>query len=225
MENLPAYIDWVFILTVVLAVLLFYKATDNSKVTLIILTVLVVVQSIVSVTGFYKVTNPAPPRFVMLLLPPVLLIALLFATNKGRWFIDRLDIKLLTIFHIIRVPVEMVLFWLYLHKAVPKLITFEGGNFDIFSGLTAPFIYYFGFVKQRISRGLIIAWNFVCLALLINVVVHAVLSAPLPLQEFAFDQPNIAILYFPFVLLPGCLVPLVLLCHLAAVRQLVRGGE
>ena len=131
-----------------------------------------------------------------------------------------MNIKTLTVFHIIRVPVELVLFWLFLHKAVPKLLTFEGGNFDIFSGLTAPFIYYFGFVKKQIKRSFVIAWNFICLLLLINVVVHAVLSTPSPLQKFAFDQPNIAILYLPFILLPGCLVPLVLLCHLAVLKQL-----
>jgi hypothetical protein len=38
---------------------------------------------------------------------------------------------------------------------------------------------------------------------------------------FAFDQPNIAVLYFPFNWLPSCIVPLVLLSHLAAIRQLL----
>jgi hypothetical protein len=58
-------------------------------------------------------------------------------------------------------------------------------------------------------------WNWICLALLLNIVVRAVLSAPSPIQQFAFDQPNIAILHFPFVFLPGFIVPAVLFCHLA----------
>ncbi|MEO6499519.1 MAG: hypothetical protein ABIN95_10915 [Mucilaginibacter sp.] len=64
-------------------------------------------------------------------------------------------------------------------------------------------------------------WNFICLALLLNVVAHALLSAPFRFQQMAFEQPNVAILYFPFIWLPGFIVPAVLLCHLSAIRQLI----
>ena len=69
---------------------------------------------------------------------------------------------------------------------------------------------------------MILLWNFIALVLLINIVVNAVLSAPFPFQQFAFDQPNIAVLYFPFVLLPAFIVPIVLFGHLVSIRQLVR---
>ena len=68
---------------------------------------------------------------------------------------------------------------------------------------------------------MIIAWNVICLALLFNIVFTAVFSVQSPFQQFAFDQPNIAVLYFPFIWLPCCIVPLVLLSHLAAIRQIV----
>ena len=101
-------------------------------------------------------------------------------------------------------------------------MTFEGRNFDIISGITAPIIYYFFFVKNSWRKSLLLAWNFICLALLLNIVITAVLSVPTAFQQFAFDQPNIAILYFPFNLLPAVVVPLVLLSHLAAIRQLLK---
>ena len=104
-------------------------------------------------------------------------------------------------------------------------MTFEGRNFDILAGLTAPLVYYFGFIKPRLSRKTMLAWNFICLLLLINIIVNAVLSAPFPFQQFAFDQPNIAVLYFPFIWLPCCVVPLVLFAHLAAIRQLAKNRE
>jgi hypothetical protein len=66
-----------------------------------------------------------------------------------------------------------------------------------------------------------LVWNFICLGLLFNIVVHAVLSAPLPFQQLAFDQPNVAILYFPYVWLPAFIVPVVLLSHLVAIRKLI----
>ena len=221
MENLPIYISVVFGLTTILTIALFYKSTDHSKITLAILLTWLTIQTFIGLSGFYTVTDTIPPRFLLLFLPPVLFIICLFVTAKGRHYIDSLDIKTLTILHTIRIPVEIVLFWLFIHKAVPQLATFEGRNFDVLSGLTAPIIFYFGFIKNIINTKIILLWNFICLGLLINIVVNAVLSAPFPFQQFAFDQPNIAVLYFPFNWLPSCVVPLVLLSHLATIRQLL----
>jgi hypothetical protein len=227
MENVPFFISVVFGLTVLLTMLLFYKATNHSKITLGVLLAWIILQSIVGISGFYTVSNTTPPRFLLLVFPPVLFIVILFITKAGMGYVDSLNIKTLTLLHIIRIPVEIGLFLLFLHKAVPKIITFEGGNVDILSGLTAPFVYYFGFVKKRLGKSVIIAWNIICLAFLINVVARAILSAPFPFQKFAFDQPNIAILYFPFILLPGLIVPLVMFSHLVAIRRLVKnsGGK
>jgi hypothetical protein len=225
MENLPTYISIVFGLTTILAVGLFYKATNNSKITLLILLTWLALQTFIGLSGFYKVTDTIPPRFLLLVLPPILFIIGLFATSKGRQFIDSLDIKTLTILHTVRIPVEIVLFWLFINKTVPEIMTFEGRNFDILSGLTAPIIFYFGFVRKQLDRKIILLWNFICLGLLINIVANAVLSAPFPFQKFAFDQPNIAVLYFPFNWLPSCVVPLVLLSHLATIRQLLNDGR
>jgi len=225
MENLPTYISLVFILTTIFTVLLFYKATNNSKATLIILFTWLALQTIIGMSGFYTVTDTIPPRFSLLVLPPLLSIIALFATANGRRYIDSLDVKTLTILHTIRIPVEIVLFWLFINKTVPELMTFEGRNFDILAGLTAPIIFYFGFIKKRLNKKIILVWNVICLGLLVNIVVNAVLSVPFPFQKFAFDQPNIAVLYFPFNWLPGCVVPLVLLSHLATIRQLLNGEK
>ena len=138
---------------------------------------------------------------------------------------DNLDLKILTILHVIRIPVEVVLFWLFIHKGVPELMTFEGRNFDILSGLTSPLVYYFGFIKKRLNNKSLILWNLACLALLFNIVLNAVFSAPSPFQKFAFDQPNIAVLHFPFVWLPAFVVPVVLLAHLVSIRQLLIGRK
>jgi hypothetical protein len=154
-------------------------------------------------------------------LPPLITILIIFNTKAGKHFIDGLNIKTLTIFHIIRIPVELALYGLFLHHAVPGLMTFEGRNFDVLSGLSAPIVYYFGFVQKKLSEMAILIWNFICLALLLNIVVNALLSAPGPLQHFAFEQPNIAVLYFPFVLLPSVLVPMVLFAHLITIRRLL----
>ena len=121
-----------------------------------------------------------------------------------------------------RVPVELVLLGLFLYRAVPQLMTFEGRNWDILSGLSAPLLYYLVFRSRRLGPKALMLWNIGCLGLLLNVVLIALLSVPSPIQRLAFEQPNVAVLHFPFVWLPGCVVPVVLLAHVAAIRQLTR---
>ncbi|MDB5090471.1 MAG: hypothetical protein JWR09_4465 [Mucilaginibacter sp.] len=222
MEHLPIYISIVFVLTTILTIGLLYKATNYSKPVIIITIIWLALQAVISLSGFYTVTNVFPPRLALLLMPPIIFIITLFIIKKGRLLIDGFDVKTLTLLHIVRIPVELTLYLLFLHKLVPGIITFEGRNFDILCGLTAPIVYYYGYIKNALSKKLIIAWNIACLLLLTNVVITAVLSAPFPFQKFGFDQPNIALFYFPFIWLPCFIVPAVLFAHLVSIRRLLK---
>lgn len=232
-EHLPLYITLLFGLTTMLTLLLVYwtirssarHATKHRATSVtILITFWLIIQAILSLRNLYSENMHAmPPRlFLFGVLPALVTIALLFATTAGRRFIDSLPLKNITYLNIVRIPVELVLLWLFVNKAVPKLMTFEGRNFDILSGITAPFVAYFGFTKKTLGRRLVLIWNFICLALLMNVVVTALLSVPSPIQHLAFDQPNIAVLHFPFVWLPVFIVPVVLFGHLVSIRQLTK---
>jgi len=222
MEQLPTYIGIVFILTTLLTLLLLYKATNNSKPVIIIVLVWLALQAVVSLSGFYTITNSTPPRFGLLLMPPIIFIIIVFLTKKGKALIDSFEVKMLTLLHIIRIPVELTLFWLYLHNVIPQVMTFEGRNFDILCGITAPSVYYFGYVKSVLGKGVLIGWNIVCLLLLANIVVTAVLSASYSAQRFGFGLPGFALFYFPFSWLPCCIVPAALMAHLVTLRRLMR---
>jgi hypothetical protein len=221
MKNLPLIISIAFLLITIFTVFVFYKATNRSKPVLIIISIWMIVQSIISVTGFYQATDSIPPRLVLLVAPPMMAIVFIFLTSKGRAFIDSLNSKFLTLLHIVRIPVELILLALFIYGYVPRIMTFEGRNLDIISGASAVLIYYFGYIKKAAGYKLLLMWNFVCLALLLNIVVIAIFSAPFSFQQFGFDQPNIGILYFPFTLLPGVIVPIVLFSHLASIRKLM----
>jgi len=222
MENLPIYVSFTFGLTVLATVWQFYRATHHSKRFLIGIIVWIALQSVLALSGIYIVSNTIPPRLAMAALPPFILLIGMLSFPNGRRFINGLDVKHLTLLHVIRIPVELVLYWLYLYKSVPVLMTFEGRNFDIFSGLSAPFVWYFGFVKPKLKTAVIIIWNFICLGLLLNIAAIAMLSTKSRIQQFGFGQPNIALGYFPFMLLPACIVPLVLLSHVASLGQLLK---
>ncbi|MBC7759669.1 MAG: hypothetical protein H7069_12485 [Phormidesmis sp. FL-bin-119] len=219
MEQLPLYIPLTFIVTTILTLFLFYKASSYSRKAILILSAWLIIQLAISLSDFYTITDAMPPRFLLLVLPPVLLIAGLFFTERGMKFIDRLNLNTLTLLHIVRIPVEWILLLLYLQGLVPREMTFDGWNFDILSGITAPLV-YLAFTKNLIGRRMLLAWNIICLILLIIIVSTAVLSAPFPFQQIAFKQPNIAVLYFPFTWLPGFIVPTVMFCHLVSIRKL-----
>jgi hypothetical protein len=221
MENLPVYVYIVFVLTTAITLFLLTRSMERPQKMLQLITGWLILQSAISLTGFYKVAHAVPPRLVLVLLPPLVLIVTIFRTLKGRRLLSRFDPAGLTLLHAIRMPVELVLFWLSSYKLVPELITFEGINFDIFSGITAPLVYYFGYIKKSLSRNILLGWNIICLCLLLNVVIHALLAIPTPFQQFAFDQPNIGVALFPFIWLPCFIIMAVLFAHLVCIRQLV----
>jgi hypothetical protein len=223
MENISSGIIILFSLATVVTIWLFFKSANYSKKLITIVLLWVLLQTILGLIGFYTNWQSIPPRLPLLIGPPVLCILGLLILKSGRKFIDSLNLQTLTVLHVIRIPIEITLYYLLMARLIPVSMTFEGTNFDIISGITAPIVYYFTFILKKIHPGVLLAWNFLCLALLLNVVITAILSAPTPFQKLAFDQPNVGVLYFPFTLLPAVVVPIVLLSHLASIRQLITG--
>lgn len=221
MEHIAWYVYLLFSATVLLSIWLFAKASRYSKTVILFIFGWALFQTILGLSGFYSDKSSLTLRIPLLVVPPIVFLASRFFTSEGKAFIDGLDLKGLTIFHVIRIPVEITLLLLFLGKTIPEAMTFEGRNFDILSGLSAPSIYYLAFIKKSIGNTAVIIWNAICMLLLLSVVTSAVLSLPERYQQFGFEQPNIAVGYFPFLLLPALLVPLALFSNAAAIRQLI----
>ena len=221
MENISNWILVLFVITTAISIVFFwFAANKNSKIAYLILA-WALFQVILGISGFYQDFEASPPRFIFLLAPGFLVAAILFLNAHGKKFIDSLNIKWLTLLHTVRVPVEIVLYYVYIGGLIPVEMTFEGRNFDILAGLTAPLAYYFVFKEGQVKRWWLFAWNILSLALLINILTIAVLSAKTPFQVIALEQPNIGVAYFPFVWLPTVIVPIVLISQLAGIRKAV----
>ena len=181
------------------------------------------IHGILAYNGFFEVTDTIPPRFALLIGPPTMFTVLLFVTKKGRRFIDGLNNTTLTYLSIIRVPIEFVLFWLFLEEWMPQVVTFEGRNFDIIAGITAPIVAYFGYTRGKIGKIGLLVWNIVCFLLLANVVTHAILAAPSPFQVLEWEHPTIAVMHLPYCWLAGYIVPVVFFTHLVNIRRAIKG--
>jgi len=221
MEQITILLKAFFIAITFLTVWQFYRASNKSKSFLILILAWMTLQFVLVQTGFYANSSAVPPRLMFQLLPTLVFTIVQFLTVSGKRFIDKLNIKQLTLIHTIRIPVEIVLYYLFIAKTIPQIMTFEGRNFDILAGLTAPIIYYWVFIKNKISHKGLLVWNLLSLGLLINIVFIAVLSTKSSFRHFAFDEANIALAHFPFNWLPSVVVPIVLFSHLVAIRQLI----
>ncbi len=222
MGDLPAYVSIVFILTTFTAVgFLVYAikvvGTDKlpSRILIFILPLWIFFQAVLALGGFYQETGSVPPRLMIFGVFPALLLIIGYFVFFRSSFVERLPLSVLTLLHVIRIPVEMVLYWLFIGGQVPEEMTFEGRNFDILSGILAPIVYLAAFRGNNTNRWLLIAFNLLGLVLLANIVGTAIMSFPSPMQTMAFDQPNRAVLYFPYIWLPSIVVPIVFFAHLA----------
>ena len=227
-EGLPLYVPIGFLMTTLATVWFLFsaarKAGESSgayKLITFLVPFWLLLTGFLAATGFYREWDSVPPRVATFaVLPAVLFIATLFIFFRP--FVEKLPLGFLTLLHTVRLPVEIVLFWLFQLDQVPILMTFEGWNFDILSGITAPIVYWFAFRNGRVNKTLLIVWNVAALGLLINIVAIAVLSFRSPIQQMAFDQPNVGVTYLPFIWLPAIVVPAVLFSHLAALYKLVK---
>ena len=70
-----------------------------------------------------------------------------------------------------------------------------------------------------------IAYNFIGLVLLFNIVTVAILSIPGPFRYFMNEPANTIVTYFPIVFLPAFLVPLAYTLHFFPLRQLTTVGN
>jgi hypothetical protein len=179
-------------------------------------------QGAIMATGFYLKTDILPPRFALAVVPTLIAIAYFFSNKTGVHLISQLSLKDLTLIHICRIPVEIGLFLLYQSHQIPKEMTFEGYNFDVFSGLSALPMVWYAFKNNEVKRKLLLLWNIVCLVLVCIIVVVAILSIATPIQQFGFEQPNIGVLKFPFGWLPAFIVPVVLFSHLVVIKRLLK---
>ncbi|GAB2961152.1 hypothetical protein GCM10027048_31500 [Hymenobacter coalescens] len=178
--------------------------------------------AVLAASGVLQDFDARPPRLFLLLAPPLGLAVWLARSAAVGRLLDAMPRAGLLYLQSMRVVVELVLWLLFLAGAVPRQMTFESLNWDVLTGLTAPVVAYFCFSRRRWPWRVALAWNFLGLALLLNIVTIAMLSAPLPFRVFLNEPANTVITRFPFVWLPTVIVPVAYILHVLSIRQLWR---
>ncbi len=159
-----------------------------------------------------------PPKFFILVLAGVILTIALAFSRFGTMLIQNIGPVGIIAYQVFRVPVELFLHQAYKVNALPVQLTYEGWNYDIITGITAPLLALWIW-KRGASRALILSWNIMGLALLINVVGTAILSAPTPFQVFSLGgTETFLVVHYPYIWLPMVLVTAALFGHILIFR-------
>lgn len=233
MDQLPNYVSPIFIgVTLTTFGFVFYaiyRALKGKNIQLIIWTnvilVLLITTGLLTLQGFFNEYYGMPPRLVFFVAPTFLTIMALLIYPKSRAALLKMPITTLTYIHIVRIPVELCLWWLFGAALVAQEMTFEGMNFDIIAGITAPFAGVFLVGKKVSNKWGALIWNFVCLGLVLNIVIRAIALTPYFYDGSGSEFQNLAVFEFPFIWLPTFVVPAVIFSHLVSIIQLMKSGK
>jgi len=175
-----------------------------------------------SLQGFFANFKSLPPRILPALLVPLGAGLLCLRSAATRELLARTPPQWPIYLQSFRILMEIILWLLYLQHRAPVIMTFEGRNVDILVGVTAIPVGYLCFVRRTWPARVALWWNVAGILILLNVVAHAQLSTPSPFRVFVTDPPLTFIAYWPYILLPGFLVPLAWLGHAASLMQFSR---
>ena len=177
--------------------------------------------TILSINGFFTDFSKLPPRPALAMLLPLPIIMLIAFSKTGTRLLQTVPSHWLVFMQSFRIVVELLLLFAFMAGKLPVQMTFEGKNFDVVTGVLALPVGYLLARKKSYASKLGIAFNIVGIILLVNILVIAVLSMPTSIRYFMNEPSNTLVGQFPFILLPGVLVPIAYTMHIFSLRQLL----
>ncbi|MGE3802782.1 MAG: hypothetical protein AB7H80_17335 [Candidatus Kapaibacterium sp.] len=176
--------------------------------------------AILASRGFLDDFSSVPPRFIVVFLPAFIAMIFLSVRQPVLSLIGRGPVAWLVGIQVFRLFLELILHTLYSRGIIPQQMTFEGLNFDIITGITAPIVAWLLHRNAPSAVRIAQIWNAMGLLLVLNILIISLLSAPVPFQVFTEEPANRVVAEFPFVWLPAFVVPCAILLHIWSLRLL-----
>lgn len=209
--GLPLYISISFILITLYIIYAFAKSNQLKKSTLPIMFGWSILICVLAYFGVYHYEEGDTfSTFPLVMFPPTIFIIYAIKTKMY----ENRDVRWSTAVHIVRFPVELLLFQFALRELVPIEMTYKGWNFDIIPGVTSILLILwmrFGTVNRKLLFG----WNIIGLIFIFFILTNGFLSQELLYENFGYSVPNKALTYPPTVLLGGVIVPIVIYSHIS----------
>ena len=174
--------------------------------------------ALVAGSGILRRFDVFPPPFAGLVLAVVALGITVACSPLGGRLVRGLPLWILVGSQVFRFPLELLMHQAYAEGVMPVQMSYSGRNFDIVTGITAGLLGRW-LARGDVPRWVVMAWNILGFALLLNVVTVAIVSTPV-FRWFGDDHLNTFVTYPPFVWLPAVLVLAALVGHLLVWRKL-----
>lgn len=159
-----------------------------------------------------------PPRFVLFLLIPLVLICVIFyRKNLNNPVFTTMPLTWTVYYQTFRIIVEILILYTFYKGIMPKEASFEGYNFDVIMGLTAPFVGFFLTKNHRVLK----IWNMIGILMILIVVIIVGTGAYFP-SVWGESKPIVSaeLLTMPYLLLAGFLAPSAIFIHTVSLIQL-----
>ncbi len=173
-----------------------------------------------SFLGVFEDFQSIPPRIGIAVMPAMVLIIILLFSKAFSKVISQIPPAWLIYIQSFRIIMEIILWMGFIAEFIPFQMTFEGFNQDIIVGFTALLGGFVFFGKGRFRRFEAFIWNLFGIILLINIVAISTLSTPSPFRVFFNEPANTFMAHFPFIWIPGFIVPFALAMHLFSIKQI-----
>ncbi|MFK7785416.1 MAG: hypothetical protein AB8B56_09885 [Crocinitomicaceae bacterium] len=175
---------------------------------------------VISLTDLLKDLS-LPPKFPLLIFLPLIIgFTLFYRRSRNSAVIKGIPKTWPVYFQSFRIVVELILLYTFYANIIPESATFEGLNFDVLMGVSAPFVAYL-VVRKNGSRAFQYLWNVlgICMVLFVAFIVASSIYFPgiwgskVPLVSMKFIE-------MPYILLAGFLAPIAIFMHVVSLVQL-----
>ena len=175
-----------------------------------------------AVAGVFQVRPGVIPRLPIAVVVPVV-IGLVAVTRSRRLAaaVDAAPPSWLVGFQVYRVLGGVFLLQ-WAHGALPGAFAIPAGAGDMLVGLLALPVAVYAASGRRGSTAVVVAWNILGIADLVDALTLGFLSTPGPWQLLAHDHPNVLVGAYPTAMIPAFAVPLSLILHGVSLWQLRR---
>lgn len=177
--------------------------------------------AVLALAGFFMNFEALPPRPAFMFVVTTLATIYLLTNKTFHQIAIHVPAQDVANFQAFRAPLEVLLWLLAINEVIPKHMTFEGYNFDVVPAILAPIVAFLVFKQKKLPNWVALAWNIFGISTVAIIVTIATLSTPSPIRQFMQEPANTIIGYFPYVWLPGFLVPMAFLMHFVNIKQIL----
>jgi hypothetical protein len=163
-----------------------------------------------------------PPKIpILIFLPLIIITAIFYFNNKNDAVLNAIPKTYPVYYQTFRILVELLLLFTFYKNIIPETATFEGWNFDILMGITAPFMAYFVFRGNIKNLFLAKAWNI--LGIFMVLFVAFIIASGFYQPQIWGSETQLVKFEFvkmPYLLIAGFLAPSAIFMHLVSLMQL-----